>query len=79
MWPGNQGHFTWPRHLVRGSHRFGHDPVVGREVADRIRAGGIAGERKCLAAAAAEVDLAAVAAPARFGHPVCAAKALEEG
>jgi hypothetical protein len=48
-------------------------------VADRIGAGGIAGEQECLAAAPAEVELAAAAASARFWHPVCSAKALEQG
>src|SRR5699024_9828669 len=43
--------------LVGGSHRVGHDLVVGREVADRVGARRVAGERERLAAAAPEVDL----------------------
>lgn len=79
MWSGSEYCFTWPRHLVGSLHRFGHDPVIGGEVADWIGARGIAGELECLAAAPAEVELAAVAASARIWHPVCSTKALEEG
>src|SRR5215210_1319804 len=53
--------------------------MVGREVADRICARGIAGELKRLAAAAAEIDLASIAAPARVRHPLRSPEALEEG
>jgi hypothetical protein len=48
-------------------------------VADRIGARGIAGELKRLAAATAEIDLAAITAPARIWHPVRSPEALEEG
>ena len=53
--------------------------MIGREMTDRIGAGGIAGELEGLAAAAAEVELAPVAAPAGVRHPVRPAEALEEG
>src|SRR4051794_18052456 len=67
-----------PRRLVGRAHRLGHEPVVGSEVADRVGPGGVAGELERLAPAAAEVELAAVAAPARFGHPVRAAEGPEQ-
>ncbi len=51
--------------------------VIGRQPANGIGRGGIAGEQKRLAAAAAEVDFPAIAEPAWFGHPVDAAKSLE--
>src|SRR5262245_22171207 len=51
--------------------------MLRREMADRIGGGHIAGEQKRLAAAAAEVDLPAFAAPARLGHPRGSAKSLE--
>src|SRR5215831_7600467 len=44
---------------------FGDPDVVGSEVTDRIGCGGVAGERKGLAAAAAEIELAPRAARAR--------------
>jgi hypothetical protein len=47
--------------------------------ADRIGARGIAGELKRLAAATAEIDLAAVTTPARLRHPLRSPEALEEG
>src|SRR5438552_1592559 len=46
-------------------------------MANRIGGAGIAGKEERLAAAAAEVQLAALTAPARLGHPVSAAEALE--
>src|SRR6202035_1349143 len=56
----------------------GSDLVVARrKMADRIGGGGVAGERKGLAAAAAEIDVAAGAALARFFHPRCAAESVE--
>src|SRR3954470_18469989 len=63
---------------VGGGPPPGHEPVVRRQVADRVRAGGVAGEQEGLAAAAAEVDLAARAAPTRVLHPVRPAEGLEE-
>src|ERR1700690_1897948 len=51
--------------------------VARRKMADRVGGGGIAGERKGLAAAAAEVDVAAGAALARFFHPGRAAEGIE--
>jgi hypothetical protein len=48
-------------------------------VADRIGARGIAGELKRLAAATAEIDLAAITTPARLRHPLRSPEALEEG
>src|SRR3954467_10429781 len=56
-------------YLVGRPHPFTPDRVVRRQMADRIGAGGIAGEQERLAAAPAEVDLAAVTASARLGHP----------
>src|ERR687895_641703 len=77
--PRRQWRRVRPRHLVGGPHRFGHDLVIGRQVTDRIGPGGIARELERLAAAAAEVQLAAFAAAARIRHPICPAKALEGG
>jgi hypothetical protein len=79
MWSWSECCFARPRHLVGSPYRFGHDPVIGGEVADRVGACGIAGELECLAAAPAEVEFAAGAASARIWHPICSAKALEEG
>src|SRR5918998_3440748 len=76
--PRGQHRVPWPRPLVRGGHGRGHDPVVGREVADRIRASGIAGQLEGLAAAAAEVEVPALAAAAGLGHPIRPAEALEQ-
>src|SRR5579875_2271749 len=78
MGPGDEHRLTRARLLAGRPYRFGHDPVVGREVADRVGAGGIAGELERLAAAAAEVKVAALAAPAWLSHPVRAAEALEK-
>src|SRR3954453_11588770 len=75
--PGHQVRVRGPR-AVGGAHRLGHQPVVGGEVADRVGPGGVAGERERLAPAAAEVELAAVAAAARLRHPVGAAEAPEQ-
>src|SRR5689334_4510511 len=47
-------------------------------MADRIGAGGVAGELERLTAAPAEVDLTPVAASARLRHPVRPAETLEE-
>src|SRR5580692_9620843 len=78
------------RAFVRASHapigvrrvvpvgRKGRDLIVARrKMAGRIGGGGVAGERKGLAAAAAEIDIAPVAALARFFHPRRAAKSVE--
>src|SRR5262249_30702893 len=43
--------------------------VAGREVTDRVGGGGVAGQREGLAAAAAEIDLAARTARAWLLHP----------
>src|SRR5580704_9580267 len=51
--------------------------MTRRKMADRIGGGGVAGERKGLAAAAAEIDVAAVAALARLLHPRRAAEGVE--
>ena|SRR5215469_1726875 len=54
------------------------DPhMIGREVAHRIGCAGIAGERKGLAATAAEVELPTRAACARLLHPCRAAEGVE--
>src|SRR5262249_2417772 len=53
--------------------------MIGRELAYRISGRGIAGERECLATAAAEVDLAPRTARARFLHPGGAAEGVEGG
>src|SRR5262249_60948027 len=49
----------------------------GRELADRVGSRGVAGEREGLAAAAAEILLAAWAARARLLHPGGAAEGIE--
>jgi hypothetical protein len=46
-------------------------------MADRISAGGVARELERLTTAPAEIDLTAVAAPARIRHPVRATETLE--
>src|SRR5580765_3405021 len=58
------------------SRRF-DEPVVGREMTGGIGGRGIPCEMKGLAAAAAEIDLAPLAAPARLGHPALAAERVE--
>src|SRR6266849_1934100 len=55
------------------------ETVVGREGARGIRRRGVAGEVEGLAAAAAVVDRATVAAPARLGHPLLAPVPVEAG
>jgi hypothetical protein len=65
--------------VVGGLYRRGDEAVVGREVTDGIGSGRVACQLECLAAASAEIDLAAIAAPAWVGHPACSAEALEEG
>ena len=67
MRAGNEQQVGRPCLRVRGPHRLGHERVVGGQVADRVGAGGVAGELERLAAAPAEVQLAAVAAPAGSG------------
>ena len=67
------------RTVIDGLYRRVDEAVVGREVTDGIGSGGVAGQLECLAAASAEIDLAAIAAPAWIGHPVCSAEALEQG
>src|SRR6201996_5992636 len=78
MWPGNEYRLTWRYRLAGGPNRVGHDPMVGREMADGGGAGGSTGELERLAPAAAEVEVAAGAAPAWLRHPVRSAEALEE-
>src|SRR3984957_19792890 len=51
--------------------------VARRKMTDRIGGGSVAGQRKGLAAAAAEIDVAAGAALARFFHPRRAAEGIE--
>src|SRR6476660_8556927 len=51
--------------------------VQRRQRAGRIGVGGVAGQRKGLAAAAAEIDLAEFAGLARLLHPAGAAIAVE--
>src|SRR5690242_5882743 len=66
--------------LVRGGLALGgleYLLVPRRQRAGRIGVAGIAGQRKGLAAAAAEIDLAELAAFARLGHPAGAAIAVE--
>ena len=59
-----------------GGHR-GEPGVQRRFLADRVGRRGVAGKRHRLAAAAAEVDLAPLAAAAGLLHPVGAAERLE--
>src|SRR6185503_11419707 len=66
--------------LVCGRLAFGllEDLLVHRrQRAGRVGISCVAGQRKSLAAAAAEIDLAEFAALARFGHPAGAAIAVE--
>ena len=58
--------------------RGGHELVIGGQLAYRVGPGRVAGELERLAAAAAEVEFAAVTAPAGIGHPVGAAEGLED-
>src|SRR4051812_30869541 len=51
--------------------------VHRRQRAGRVGIAGVAGQRKGLAAAAAEIDLLELAAPARLGHPPRTAIAVE--
>src|SRR5690348_12636385 len=67
-----------PRGLVRGRHRDLHELVIRGEMADRVGAGGVTGERERLAAAAAEVELTTLAAAARVRHPRLATEPLEQ-
>jgi hypothetical protein len=53
--------------------------VVRSKVAHRVGGGSIAGERECLTAAAAEIELAARAGCARLLHPGGAAEGVEGG
>src|ERR1051325_2395455 len=50
------------------------DRVARRQRTDGIGRGGVAGGVECLAAAAAEIDRALLAGPARIGHPALAAE-----
>ena len=61
--------------LLRGER--GHNRMLGGEVTDRVGCAGVAGERKGLAAAAAEILKAPWAARARLLHPIGAAKRIE--
>src|SRR3954470_4861728 len=66
--------------LVRGRLALGllEDLLMHRrQRAGRVGIAGVAGQRKCLAAATAKVDLAEFAALARLGHPAGAAIAVE--
>src|SRR5262249_21687103 len=56
-----------------------HDDMRRRQPAHWIGSSGVAGQQEGLTTTAAEVDLAPVAAPTRFRHPVGAAKTLEYG
>src|ERR1700761_3932960 len=78
MRPGDEHHVRLRGRLVGLAHRRGHDLVIGGELADRVGPRRVAGELERLAAAAAEVELAAVAAPAGIGHPVRAPEGLED-
>src|SRR5215468_8519227 len=53
--------------------------MVWREMTDRIGGAGVAGEGEGLAAAAAEIDLTALAAPARLGQEIGPAEGIEGG
>src|SRR5262245_15008222 len=52
--------------------------MLRRELTYRIGGSGITSEQKCLAAAAAEVDLATIAASTWLGHPRRSSEALED-
>ena len=69
---GRRGDATRASRFVAGRAYQG---VVRSQRAGRVGRAQVTGERKRLAAAAPEVDLAPVAALARLGHPVVAAEA----
>ena len=58
-------------------HKPVENPTLRRQGASRVGLTGVAGQQECLAATAAEIDLAPVAVPARLGHPGGPAEALE--
>src|SRR5260370_445054 len=67
-----------PRSLMAASRReFCSAGMGGSKMAPRIGRGGVAGERKGLAAAAAEIELSTRAARARLLHPRRAAEGIE--
>src|SRR5262249_12417554 len=66
-------------HLFPHARQFLDDRMLGREMAHRIGGAGVAGEREGLAAAAAEVLVAARAACARLLQPVGPAEGAERG
>jgi len=72
MRPRNEDGFA-ETSLVSRPDGGGDDPVIGREVADRVGAGGVIGELESLAAAAPEVGLAAVASPTSARRSACKA------
>ena len=63
--------YPWAQRLLRAGAIDDRldQVVVGRQLAHRVRPGGVTGELESLAPAAAEVDLFARAAPARLRHP----------
>src|SRR5882757_5218671 len=67
-----------PRTGVGRAHGLLHQLVVRGQMTYRVGAGRVAGELERLAPAATEVDLTAVAAPARVRHPVRAPETLEQ-
>src|SRR6202012_1309647 len=76
--PGNEDGVRWGNRAVGRSHGGGHDLVIRGQLADRVGPGRVAGQLERLTAAAAEVELAAVTAPAGVGHPVRAPEGLED-
>src|SRR5713101_1474209 len=59
------------------SHRLVDDGPQRRQGADRIRIGGIAGQRKRLAAASSEIDRLPRTRPTGFLHPLVATEGEE--
>src|SRR5262249_50303448 len=67
------------RVVVHGWHDSCHDRMAGGQMAHRVGRRGITQELEGLAAAAAEIDRLTRATPARLGHPVDTAEAVERG
>src|SRR3546814_11802605 len=65
------------RRVVTGVHRALQYPTMRRQRAGGVGRGSVARERERLTAAAAPVDLAPLARPARLRHPVRAATTHE--
>src|SRR5216683_5657150 len=63
--------------VMRRGDRLDQAAALGGEMADRVGGRRVAGQREGLAAAAAPIDLAALAGAAGLEHPIGAAEAVE--